>query len=101
MQEDLRTTLEQHKTIFKRKKKIFSTFYPAGLKLQVLTPARVTTEWEEPKVQDKAGVCMFCQTVFTLFGSQWKVISGIEAEDGMIRSIFEMDYSASRVGVGM
>lgn len=46
-------------------------------------------------------MCLFCQTVFTLVRSQWKFISAIEAEDGIIRSIFEMDYSASRVGVGM
>ena len=61
----------------------------------------MTTEWEEPKVQEKAGVCMFYQTVFPLFRSQWKVITGIEAEEGKTRSICEMDYSASRVGVGM
>ena len=42
--------LEKHRTLFKRKKK-FSTFYPAGLRLQALTPARVKTEWQEPKVQ--------------------------------------------------
>ena len=44
---------------------------------------------------------MFYQTVFPLFRSQWKVITGIEAEEGKTRSICEMDYSASRVGVGM
>lgn len=59
------------------------------------------TEWEESKVPGNAGVCLFCQTVFTSVRSQWKFISAIEAEDGIIRSIFEMDYSASRVGVGM
>ena len=52
-------------------------------------------------MQANTGVCLFCQTVFTLVRSQWKFISGTEAEDGIIRSIFEMDYSASRVGVGM
>lgn len=67
--------LEKHRTLFKRKKKIFSTFYPAGLRLQALTSARVKTEWQEPKVQ--GGEQSRMKLVFVCFSREFVFYSEV------------------------
>lgn len=67
--------LEKHRTLFKRKKKIFSTFDPAGLRLQALTSARVKTEWQEPKVQ--GGEWSRMKLVFVCFSREFVFYSEV------------------------
>lgn len=93
----LTTTLSSTR-LFKRKK-IFSTFYPAEAKtLQVLTPSQSDHRMGRTKGRIKlVFVCSAKQ--FFLYSKPMESHHVFEAEEGKTRSICEMDYSASRVGL--